>query len=484
MKKAIGVGIALILIILGVWLGGAYYFGVQGEHFFTGAIQDASTATNFNVVNEGYHRGVLVSHARTPVEIKIPSQTGENKQEAAENPNANSVVRFVLVHDVYHGPFPLTSKLYKAKYWPKPVMAVIETRIEIDPETYEPLKLAFQKIPELSGAKNSTVVTLGSDGEAVFEIPPFTRDIQDSNSGESVNVAWKGLTGLFAFKPQQGVCTGSLHAPALDITAKDGVLAFGGMESSVDMHRGASGLFVGDSMCGIADIHFVNKAEAQPMEFSVANLRMKSAGKETGPDIDFSLILEMDHLLANGASWGPGGLELQLRKIDAASLVKLRSALQELQSKRSGISEDELLKTMGEQFTQLGPGLLKDSPELELKRMDLKTDKGDFSGTAKFGFEGLDPKDAGNIITLATSLYATAEVSIAETLFHGLLVNALNVADSTEAEVQATTDQKVNELLQEKILVREGQTLKAAAAYKGGVLTLNGVELPLLNLFQ
>jgi uncharacterized protein YdgA (DUF945 family) len=564
-KKAIVIVCALLVIVPGAWLGAAYYFGVRSERTFSDALRRVGEAVNLNVSTEEYHRGLLVSRAKTAVEINLPVKGGENKAGSGEIPKENSSVRLVLVHRIYHGPFPFTSRFYKEKVFPHPIQALVETGIEAAPDTSEPLKRAFEKIPELAATKSWTVIDMKGNGESLLDAPPFKREFEAGGSGANLTVAWKGLTYRLRFSPQREEYLGSLLAPALDVSAKDGALSIAGIESSLNVHRGTSGIFVGDSTFGISNVHFSEKKEKPALDFSIANLQMKSHGQEAGPDLDYSLIMTMESLLTRGASWGPAGFELDLRKINADAFVKLQAALEELQLGRSGISEDETLKMLTEKFVQFGPGLFKDSPELELKQLSLKTDKGDFTGGAKIGFDGLDPKEAGNLVKLVSSLYATAEVNVAESLVRNLLANTLDVGeiastggsgrdsadqpamespeesgseaakepmeqsaresaeasvkqsaeDSTEqsaeqaakdsaeqsakqpveqpagqspeqaaARMAALIDQKVNELVQEKVFIRENGILKATAAYKNGVVTLNGVDLPLASLLQ
>jgi len=220
MKKVFSIVIVLFFLAAASFAGTVFWFGLQAEQQYHAILEQTSQFGYIQLTNESFDRGFLRSSARTAV--KIRDLSAEARKERKE------LLEFTLVHDIRHGPLAL-GELPDGKTQLKPVLAIIETRIELSPETQVKLKKIFSELPEIASMKNYTTLSLGGDGETRLVIPPLHQTV---DKDEKVTVDWKGLTANMAFTSDLKGFTGSLSAPGLNAVADDGELEIRGLASS------------------------------------------------------------------------------------------------------------------------------------------------------------------------------------------------------------------------------------------------------------
>jgi uncharacterized protein YdgA (DUF945 family) len=483
MKKVFFIVLALFFLAAALLGGATFWFGMEAEQQYHDMVQQGSMIGYVHLTKESYSRGFFRSAARTVVEIRGP---GAGK-------TAKDPLRFTLVHDIKHGPLALW-KSVDGKRELKRVLAVIETGIELSPETKAKLKKAFGEFPETPPMKNYTVFFLGGNGETQLVIPAFQRTIGKDGK---VTVDWKGLTAYAAFNTDSGTFTASLSAPGLEAVGEGGKIRMKSMESALDIHEGPSELSLGDTLFDVVLVEFSGKKNGETKHFSINGLKMKTSSQASNDTINYSMAVRIEQMMADDTPFGPGNYELELRKIDAASLAKLQQVAQEMQTQLHQYSAERLGQMMLAKYAEILPDLIRKSPEIEITQLGFKTSDGSFTGKAKIAFDGANAELLSNPLLLLAAVNANAEFTITDRLLQRILESSnrseimaamkrgevgLLSAEEINTLAAAKSDKRLETLVGKNILVHEDGNYRASADYRLGQVTLNGRLVSLQEL--
>lgn len=497
MKKLVSILAILLLLIAGLWGGAAYWFGVKAEQHYHTLLQQASEFQYLRFVSESYNRGFFQSQARTVMEIILPpDSTGETQP-----------LKFTLVQDVTHGPFPL-GKFPDHQGQFTPAIAVIETRLAAGSELQGRAAEFWNQIPELGALRDYTIIYLDGNGEERFIIPSFQRAF---GKADPVTVDWKGLSLKTNFTADFKGFTGSFNMPAMDVRGKEFDLRITEAKSSFNTQEGISGLWLGEASFTLASLDFTINQELGPQTLLLAGFYMSTSTKASGENINSIITLRTEQLRLDDTQYGPGIFEMDFRNIDAASLAKLQQAIREEHAQASQQPTEAAPMMNFARYLEVLPGLLKKSPEIEIKQFDFKTSLGDFTSKARIAFDGTKSDAALNPLTVATALTAQAELKIGEGLLRSVIAGVMKdrlaekgqeieedqeADDEDEAEEEALEDEQIDQIASAKtdeqlealivqgFLVKGNGTYTAKARYEGGQIVLNDRPLSLQDLLQ
>jgi uncharacterized protein YdgA (DUF945 family) len=480
----------LILLLVGAALFGvsAYWFGMQAEHQYNAALRQGSQWGYVKFTNEAYKRGFFSSRARTVIEVQEPASAQEEKKESEP-------FRVTLAQEINHGPL-IFEKSADGQSHLKPAMAAIETTVVLKPETRKFLQDTVGKSFDPSTIKAHTSFDFSGGGESRLMVPAFEQTAQAKEGG---SVKWEKLEAQLYFTNGFKSFKGSVSAPGIyisDQTAKFVAKSFG---STFDFHEGIDGLLFGDASWGLAKFEYTDENSKDLKHFSLAGLSIKTSTKAAGDNVESSLGIGFDQAMADDAQYGPAILSLELRNLDAASLAKLKQMIRQTHqtsAQQLGQQTDQLAVA---KYMEILPGLLKKSPEVELREVSLKSSKGDFQGKAKIAIDGTKSEAAANPFMILNALAIQAEVNITDALLEGIVEskNEQQIADGRakaneepcsredlEALAAAKTREQLDGLVAQHILVHEDGKYKANASYQKGEAKLNGQPLPLQDLLQ
>jgi uncharacterized protein YdgA (DUF945 family) len=485
MKKSFSVVIVLLLLGSVAWGAATYWSGLKIEDQYHDFLRQASQWQYLKLAKKSYNRGLFESTAQTLIEIEPPP--GATKD--------NQPTRLTLAHDIAHGPFPFrTSPDWKRPF--RPVMAIIETRILFGPEAQSYLAEACAQIPELASVQAYSVVYLDGSGEQRLSIPAFQHTLGKEGK---VAVDWKGLSLQVTFTADLTGFTGALSVPGLKVAAEDINLSIEEVKSTFDSHQGISGLALGDVSCEIARLDIAAKKEAEPLAALVRAFTLRSSSKVFGEDINWLTVLTTDQIKIDEDQYGPGIFEMELRNLDAASLAKLQQFAREQETQPLRQSREAVQMAILARLGEILPGMLRKSPEMEVRQLDLKTTLGDFSGKAKIAFDGAQMGSSQTLLALAKALSAEAEFKVGERLLRHVLLNmtkkkiieqnkeqqgAFPDGQDSDAIASAEVDAQLETLTTQNLLVRDNSVYRFSASYKSGQIVLNGRPLSLQDLIQ
>ena len=394
MKKFISIVMLLLILVVALWGGATYWFGVKTEERYHALLEQASSWQVVTLLNESYSRGFLGSKARTIVEFRrLPDMAAENQP-----------MRFILESDITHGPFPLRqSPNGKGRF--KPVMAIIETGIVFSPETRNRLAELYTQIPELSSVRDYAIIDLDGGGEEQLLIPAFQHALGNEDKAA---VDWKGLSSQLNFTGDLKGFSGWLRIPGLEVVAKDLNLRITEVKSTFNSHEGINGLSLGDASFDLAGFELVAKQESERQAVLIRSFTANASSKASADNINCLVAMRTDQVKVNETSYGPAVFEMQLRNLDAASVASLQDAAREIQAQSREQSAESLQSIMLARLGEILPDLLKKSPEIEISQLEVKTTEGDFAGKAKIAVDGTKLDSAPNLVTLASALTAQA----------------------------------------------------------------------------
>jgi uncharacterized protein YdgA (DUF945 family) len=400
-----------------------------------------------------------------------------------------------LVHDIRHGPWPLSRSVPGARPW-KPAWAFIDTTIERPVEGSDKLKDVFDDFPELLASRSFITLHLGGQGEMALVIPP----VRGTTVGDNpVTVDWGGLNGQMRFTADLKGFKGALNAPGLMAAKEVGRAEIKGVTSAFDMHASGDGPLLGEASLDIAHVESAETQGEERRVIAVKGLKATVSSRASGDTINGVTAMTVEEVLTDGRTYGPGGLTLELRKLDAHSLRQLQKALRDVQAGSPQASPEEVNKMVLAEFGQILPELVKHSPEFEISRLDLKTSDGDVQGRAKIVFRGDNPLALSNPLFFLSAVTAHAEFSVAGPLLERVLEsmdrkelaelgkdeNGRHLSDE-EIDVLAVTkrQERLEGLVANHILICEDGDYKARANFERGRLTLNGRPLVLQDLLK
>ncbi len=495
MRKSTSILILLVLVIMGLWAGFTYWFGMKAEQQYHALIEHASQGQYVRFMNESYRRGFMDSQARTILEIQLPMGPNGEMQS----------YKVPLIQDLTHGPFPISRLGESESRW-QPVMAVIETRLAPGSELENQFTRLWSQFPELATLRDYSVLYLDGKYRERLVMPPFQRTFDPD---EPVAVNWKGLSLQLDFTNDLKDFSGSLNMQGIEARSKELTLQLGELKLSFTTNEGISGLWLGESSFSLVSLEVTLDQDTEPQSLQLQGLSVDTATSATGDNINSQLGIRTDLLKFDEHRYGPGNFEIEFRNFDAPALALLQESLSEetSQSGQPPATTDQM--KMLAKYMEILPALLKKSPEIEIKRLTLKTSLGDLTGTARLAYDGTKAGAVHDVLALIAGLTVQVDVKIAEGLLRNALTgieeaevlaeleeleteppdgeseeleSALPGAEEIRALVADRIDEQLATLTEQKILVKEDHTFSVKASYEGGQITLNGRPLSLQDL--
>ncbi len=487
MKRVVIGALVVGLLIGAAWTASSYWFGMQTESRYRSMIEESSSWGQARMVNESYERGIFRSQAKTVVEIGQPPPKGK----ALEEQPVGGPLRFTLMEEILHGPLPFMAQA-PGQSLLEPALAVIETRVAFDPEKNEVLKQLQDLIPKDAVTKFTTVLHWKGEGETRVSMKPFR---QESGQDEKVGVDFGGLDAQIRFSLDLKRFSGNLLCEKLRVqTARHGLYQMGQMDGTFDQYQGANGLFLGDIDFKLNHFEFQGPQGGGKAEepFRVKGLQVKTSARESANDLSTSAVTSMDQLGLGEFGADKALLEVEFRKLDARAVSELQSTLRGLRNLQD--SQEEMSRQALEKAVDLLARLLRNSPEMAIKRFGFMTPEGELQAAAKLMVDGTQVGDSLNIASIVNASDLEAKVDVSEKLLVRILKSggrkseggtdedskAEAVPDSSKEDVHdAEIQEQLAGLLAQGYLKLENGTYKTSARYAKGKLTVNQRDVPL-----
>jgi len=469
--------ILIIIIIVAIAIiAPPYWFGMKAEHEYNNMIEAVSKYENLEVVSRSYKRGWLKSSA------EITYSMNDRDVES---------LKIIERDTIFHGPIPI-GLLSKGKIMLKPVMAVIETKTEINTNTQEEYSELINSLPTLDF---ETTLSLNGYGTTEISIPGIDKKLADGKT-----LKWTGMDGLTNFTPDLNRVSSVIHSSNLEIEDDTFRVRISGIniESNLDYPASNYMNLLGDIDVRIEEFSSEGKEDDELNKLTLTNLEFTGSTNQKGNLLNHTHSLGFETLRVGRNSYGPGIYELQMRNIDKGAFEAIRIAINQDESNEESSATDlisaQVMKTL--------PSLFKNSPEIEITKLSIKTGEGEIIGHAVISVSGdsLDnPELAANPIFLLAVVSAEAKLSVSKPLMDNLLKDykieeitdekkSKNEELPPDKELQVLGNQRaqseIKEMLNQNILIIRDGNYEIEATYGLGQISLNGKPLDLSSLLN
>lgn len=449
MKKflvIVGVVLCLSLVALLVL---PYGLGIVIEDNFHKRTSLIAAKGGLVVASERFERGWFSSKAetvwRTPgVPIEIAAQ-----------------------HTIHHGPLRFDRWL-AGHFSIEPMQAEIET--------HATLKITTQRAPTVFPFSMSTTVALNGDSRAQLQSPA-------QRGAETFE--WSGMTGEIFFDANMQRVRMTLDAPRLAL----GVFEVSDMKLVSDGREGIAGHYLGNATFQIGGVSVTPGFQARKLSVSTSKTVQ-------GTDLTFAISYDVLDIRTPNGQFGPGKLAIEIRKLDAATLMRFQEEMNGLQ--RSDRPREQVgLMQMGKLMQLIGE-LAKKAPEVEITELRFRMNNEEISGKAKLVLDGSKADIAQNPLLILTAVAGDAELRLPPTLLKPLLLPILladleNHRRKGELTTQTMTPEQTTAIFEKALplylprhpftrhLIREGDRYRFTASLRRGQVLVNGEPFSMPN---
>lgn len=458
MKKTLII-VAVVAVLAAALAALPFWFGMQAESAYESMLAEMTKSGDLTVTNNRFERGWLESTADTTFTV------------------SGTPVTVAVLHRISHGPLPLDDD-----FQPTPVLARVRSQVSIG------LPAGSLKLPAITG---KTTVYLAGNSHTHVDMAATKTAPSDGAA-----VDWRGFSGDFDTSADYRSTKGELTAPLLTITGKEGSFNLNRLKVGMDQQKSPSGFDVGTTSFGV-DKLVVDGATGKT---TIDGLNLTSNVQESGGSLNTGLTLQFRNAQSGDSKQGPGQINVQIRKLDVATLVKFRKDLGELKKQKIPPEQANMMM-LGKTLDLLGQ-LAKKSPELEITKLSFKTADGEATGKARFVLDGSQLDVSGNPMLMLKALSGEGEITLPDSMVRLLASSAVKrdiealkasgklseaeVAKLTPKRIAMITSQALTELPQYKNsvvsqlrLIPDGPNYKIAAALKNGQLMVNNQPLQL-----
>lgn len=463
MKKVLVILVVVLALVFGAaprWVGGR----AQDRYE---QIIDRLRSEGVEVTTAKYDRGWFGSHATTDLVIPIPQTTREAPQLPKE-------LRFTLVSTLRHGPITSLGGIG---------LAQIDTQVQLNGE---------QIFPADYPASLRTLVALDGATRTLLDLPAVKLPATESRP----NIDFRGLSGVVNVDATFGHVDSRWESPGALITGnKIEKVEIGTLTADTKADRGAAGLMLGNAKVALTQV--TAKGVASDTTLAMTNLFVEANTGAEGELVTGSVRYHVGSLSFDDQQYKDADLRVSAANLSAPVLVQIQKALDEIQAQHIP-PEMQGTAIMSTLVTQL-PLLLERDPILAIENLQVDTPQGHVEGRLKVQAIGLRMEDLQGSMGFLHKLQADAHVKLPETLVRLLVAQRTKQqinrqlamrrkqgeevqppsAEQLQQLVDNATEQQIAGLLQQRLIVREDQSLVSNAHFEKGKLTVNDQEIPL-----
>ncbi len=450
MQKNVVVTLVLIVLI-GAGAAAPYWFGMQAEQAYKRSLEEVTKDGQVVITNQTYERGWLDSTAEATYTV------------------SGTPISLVAAHKIHHGPIPFVDGELEFK----PVLALIVSQASLT--LPPPLKL-----PPITG---KTIIHL--EGNSETHIAMAGGSSADS-SGSSVT--WQGLSGDSTTSADMKQMTLKIALPVLQVNSATQKFSMTQAKIDIDLHEGTSGLTTGSLSYSIAKLSGVSEIGTRTID----GLVLATSSTEAAGSLSANLDLKMQSFSDATSSYGPGHINIKIRNLDAATLVKYQNEMRALQAKN--LPAEQMPSMFMGKMLALVTSLSKKAPEMEITKLSFKMQDGEITGHGKLVLDGskTDIGENPGLLLMALSgegvlLVPKSTVKMLTELDLNRQVESLKAQGKlSEKEIKKLTPQKVSEISSSAApkymdrhaasmkLVPDGDNYKAEFSLSQGQLLVNG----------
>ena len=470
MKKIV---LILVIVLIGIagWAGATYLIGGQVEQHYRDGITRFEQWGPLKLTPESYQRGFLSSKARTLMELSVPVPAEEEGEVETET------LRLTLETKLQHGPLPVGAGI-------APKLACIETRLVVASIGEDDL---LAKLPWLGEITDRSSIGFSGGGRSRLVVPAFEKTVEE----EQLTISWGGLRLDSEFSANLGELSGDLELAGLQLTAEDGGLQWDGAKADFDLHESFPMVYLGSfqTSSGPFELDFNEAGKRQKVRLE--GIAVDYLASQNGSTVEYLETLKVEKVDLNDDGYGPGELEISVRGLDGEVLSQYQKDVLEVYGQESFDSEVIGLQMM-QVYLRLLSGLAEGTPEIEFRKLQFATPKGDFSGNLRLKLHGEPGLELNNVSALLQKVEGqaqlTADESLVRTVMTGMLAQEMKKAFQQQEMPQPSdeeiaimagsqVEQQLEALIGQQFIERSDGKFRCQAVFKDGQLKVNGQRM-------
>lgn len=436
--------VAVIVLALALLAPGLVGVLAQDQHERQIALT-MQISPHIQLTAEEFERGWFSSHGRYRVELSDELQRAITRETAAEDPVEELPVLMIDSH-LHHGPFALATALSEGGTL-LPVLGTVVSELT--------LVSGDEMLFELPGAV-ITRIHLDGGGTARYASGPVERD----EDGE--RVTWGGADVTVEFDAGATRIESEGRIEALTAVDNEGSFESAPITFSVEQTLTDYGFWTGESQLDVPDITYegvtdehllldglrVHYSVQMPQRFVVASAEVSFAGLSVG-------------------DWmgGPAVLRFEISHLEPVALGRLITTLQDM-SARAQPETSQTDSVMGEASDELST-LLANGAVFALEELRVQTPDGEVFVRLRLEFPEKANTGAENVFLLVGGLHGDLSLQLPKAL--------VTAAGAAKPESQ----QYLQMLLETGFIHAQYEYYVVNAVYKGGLLTVNGIPVPI-----
>jgi len=476
MKRLLLALLVLLVLGAGAFVATFWHAGGRVEAAFTEQKDFIAGQSSLKVVDQRFERGIFTSRAEVTVELQGQAAAvwGGLARDALGSGLKESP-RLTWVHEIHHGPFPA---------WRQGDFATADarffTRLRINPEI-------AAKLPEIFGDNAPVLLTTDffADNSAVSQVslPAIQRDLSGG-----ARLTWQGMSGELRFTRAYDAFQAQLTMPRLELVSGANQAVLSNLGVNGDMRRGSQGVWLGGGGLSVAEI----SVSAAGMAGKVAGLAYRGSVRESGEFVDIGTEFALKNAEFRDIKLGPAKLALNFGHLHGPTLGKMRAEMDALD--RQAMPDEQRVAQAAALVLGLYGELMKRQPEVAVKELSFAMPEGDFKFSLAARLLSV-PEDGAGPMALLGAIQATADLDVAEALAKKLALKGIKEklratmaeanAGKDAAEVEADLDahgtvavgSQIAAAIEQGLVQRDGERLKATARWENGGLLVNGHPL-------
>ncbi len=483
MKKVVGLtGIAAAIIL--------------GSYFGMGVVTKRTLKENLNVVNASnsvmvkilnYDRGWFTSTATIEWQAHIPQRVmkttdGETEVIAAQN------LEMTIPVVIYHGPVMFVNKSIKFG------LGYAQTNLPLPNKFNAQFANTFTADSTKPALSLDVLVNYLNKSTIELKLPSFKLA---RKQGGQLN--WLGMTSETTVTKNADKINGSFELQGAQITKDLTNATIGTISSNYKLHKTNNGLYLGYANVSIPSVA-INHAEKKVFELS--NLNMESDSDIDNGLFDSHLKLSIDKVFADGKSYGPGKVAISVVNLDAAVLAHINQQAAQAQQGTVLEKQQALLAVLPDV-----PKLLSKGAKIEVSELRLEMPQGSIDGKlelslpknesnnpfeliqkvegdarltvpAKIVREILNESNSQKVVKEQAAAAVVANSALPETTTAPTTtitpVSIPVLSDAMAKDANTRTQMQLNTMVQNGLVVNEGDKLSIHLSVSHGKLLVNG----------
>jgi uncharacterized protein YdgA (DUF945 family) len=458
MKKPLLISAVAIVLLSATAAALPWWFGQETEKAMRALLKASADHGELGAELVRYERGWLRTTAET----------------VHRHPTAPLEIR--VTHRIHHGPLPF------GQGGPSGIqLARVESRLSLHSSDAR-LQTELQQFPAI---ESDTAIGLDGMGAMRLQQPAWTRPGQPS-------LVWDGLRGEVQFDRELKTLKSDVRMPGARLMQeRTEFLRVDNLRFKSALRRGVADLYLGDSDFTVESFRLRPPPPSAPVELHELRFdnRMRAGSPET---VDMTLHYTLKELRLNGGRHGPSEILIEVRRLDAAALKGFEKQIKQM-AQRGAPLEQTSLVAVGKSLELLGI-LSRRSPELEIRRLSIKSDMGELTGRGKLVVDGSRANIAENPLLFLTATRGEFELRVPagyvrpllaplirqdlQTLGRGRLVRREDMNALSPERINAIIDESLPHYLSRhpltRLLAADGDHYRLHAALQRGELLNNG----------